>query len=79
MRWASVERLSQSLTKKYGYNRNNISDTGNGFSSIIRGLFNRVQHYSTFRKIETHGAGQVRVAILYNGKSSSLYTITFLL
>lgn len=32
----------------------NISDTGNDFSSIIRGLL-IIQHYSTFRKIVMHG------------------------
>lgn len=40
----------------------NVSDTGNDFSSIIRGLINIVQRYSTFREIETHGAGQVQMA-----------------
>lgn len=66
------------LNQWYGYFRIHISDTGNDFSSIIRGLMDRVRHYSTFRKIETHGAEQVQMAVLYNGKSSLLYTITFL-
>lgn len=43
------------INQWYGYVRINVSDTGNDFSSIIRGLINIVRHYSTFREIETHG------------------------
>lgn len=74
----SVCRDLPVINQGYGYFRINISDTGNDFSSIIRGLINIVQHYSTFRKIESRGAGQVQMATLYNGKSSLLNTITFL-
>lgn len=48
------------INQWYGYFRINVSDTGNDFSSIIRGL--NIVRYSTFREIETHGAGQVRMA-----------------
>lgn len=43
------------INQWYGHLRINISDTGNDFSSIFRGLINIVRHYSTFREIETHG------------------------
>lgn len=67
------------MNQWYSYFRINcVSDTGNDFSSIIRGLMDIVQCYSTFREIETHGVGQKQMAIWYNGKSSLLYTITFL-
>ena len=56
------------INQWYGYFRINISDTGNDFSSIIRELINMVQRYSTFREIETHGAGQVQMAVFLQRK-----------
>lgn len=58
-------RLGFVINQRYGRFRINISDTSYEFSSIIRGLINVIQHHSTFRKVETLGAGQVQ-RTLYN-------------
>lgn len=50
-----MARLVPVINQWYGHFRINISDTGNDFSSIFRGLINIVRHYSTFREIETRG------------------------
>ena len=38
------------VNQRYGYFRSNVSDTGNDFSSIIRGLIDIVRRYSTFKR-----------------------------